>query len=217
MEEPGKRLMTSFSNFRGLYAITDADLLPDERLYAAVNAAVQGGAMLVQYRDKSADAATRKLKATRLLETCNALSCPLIINDDLDLAAAIGAQGVHLGREDGDLARARKQLGPEAIIGATCHGSLEFAREAKMMGASYVAFGAFFPSPTKPHAIPAALAILNQAKHEIGLPVVAIGGITLDNAADVIRAGADMIAVVSSLFGADDVTQRARAFHHLFD
>lgn len=201
---------------RGLYAITDAQLLPGERLFEAVEAAILGGAVLVQYRDKQGTTEERLSRAQRLQAICQRLGCPLLINDDLELALQVGAAGVHLGRTDGSLLEARRRLGPDAIIGATCHASLEFAREAQAQEASYVAFGSFFPSPTKPSAQPAPLDLLTEARRTLDLPIVAIGGITLDNAASVIAAGADLLAVINGLFDCADVRQRAAQFASLF-
>lgn len=199
---------------RGLYAITDGALLAG-RLLPAVAAALEGGAALVQYRDKSGDAARRRHEAGALLALCRRYGVPLLINDDVALAAAIGADGVHLGRQDDSLAVARALLGPDALIGATCHGSLAFAEEACRAGASYLAFGAIHASPTKPAAAPIPLATLTAAR-QFGRPVVAIGGITADNAAPVVAAGADCLAVISDLWAAPDITARARAFASLF-
>lgn len=203
-------------NARGLYAITDAQLLPGERLYEAVEAAIRGGAVLVQYRDKLGNPEERLERAQRLQQLCQRLGCPLLINDDLELALKVGAAGVHLGQSDGSLLEARRQLGPDAIIGATCHDSLALARQAQAQQVSYVAFGSFFPSPTKPQAQPAPLSLLSEAKRALELPVVAIGGITLDNAPGLIEAGADLIAVINALFDGPDVQQRATQFANLF-
>lgn len=199
---------------RGLYAITDSTLLAG-RLLPAVEAALQGGIAVLQYRDKSAHAGKREREARALLELCRRYQVPLLINDDLALARAIGADGVHLGRSDGSLAQAREILGPTAIIGATCHGSLAFAEEAARHGASYLAFGAAHPSPTKPGAPTVAPDVLREARR-FQLPVVAIGGITADNAAPLIAAGADLVAVISDLWQATDITARARTFTDLF-
>jgi len=201
---------------RGLYAITDAQLLPGERLYEAVEAAIRGGAVLVQYRDKLGTAEERLERATRLQQLCQRLDCPLLINDDLELALKVGAAGVHLGQSDGSLLEARRQLGPDAIIGATCHDSLKLAQQAQTQQVSYVAFGSFFPSPTKPQAQPAPLTLLGEAKQTLQLPVVAIGGITLESAPRVIKAGADLVAVIHALFEGPDVQQRATQFANLF-
>lgn len=199
---------------RGLYAITDSALLAG-RLLPAVEAALQGGVALLQYRDKSGDPARRHREASALLALCRRYRVPLLINDDVGLAADIGAEGVHLGRSDGSLAAARARLGPQALIGATCHGSLAFAEEAARNGASYLAFGAVFPSATKSAAATIPLATLAEARR-FGRPVVAIGGITADNAAPVLAAGADCLAVISDLWQAPDITARARAFTDLF-
>lgn len=203
---------------RGLYAITDSQLLPGERLPQWVDAALAGGARLLQYRDKSTDAALRREQAQRLKTLCDYYGAALIINDDLALAAELGV-GLHLGREDGSLREARQQLGREAIIGATCHASLEFAEQSAADGASYLAFGRFFQSVTKPGAPAATPVLLEQARKRYSLPLVAIGGVTLHNAPQLISAGADMLAVVHGLFGTDsaaEVERRARGFSELF-
>jgi thiamine-phosphate pyrophosphorylase len=199
---------------RGLYAITDTGLL-EGRLLTAVTAALQGGAAALQYRDKSGDSRRRHAEAQSLLVLCRQYDVPLLINDDVDLAAEIHADGVHLGRSDFAVSQARRILGPDALIGATCHGSLEFAAEASRQGASYLAFGAVHPSSIKPGASPIALTVLGEARR-FGLPVVAIGGISADNAAPVIAAGADSVAVISDLWQASDIAARARAFAQLF-
>lgn len=201
---------------RGLYAITDSAL--GDRLLPAVEAALRSGAICVQYRDKSADADKRLTEARALAALCRRYGCPLLINDDVELCFAAGADGVHLGRGDGSLADARRHLGPTAILGATCHASLDFAAEAFLDGADYLAFGAMFPSPTKPGAHPADPAILREARQRFGLPVVAIGGITLDNAPGLIAAGADCLAVISDLFARPDadIEARAAAYRRLF-
>lgn len=199
-----------------LYAITDSHLLPGARLLEGVEAALLGGCRWVQYRDKSADKHRRLAEAGALLELCRAYGARLIINDDTTLAAAIGASGVHLGQDDANPRVARAQLGSEAIVGVTCHNSLHLARRAMADGASYLAFGRFFPSSTKPQAPPAPLSLLREARRELGdLPLVAIGGITLDNAPELIAAGADLLAVCQGLFGAEDIAARSRAFNQL--
>lgn len=198
---------------RGLYAITDNTLGP--RLLPAVRAALEGGIVLLQYRDKSTDALRREKEARALLALCRAFACPLLINDDLALALRIQADGVHLGRRDGALHAARDAMGPAAIVGATCHNSLEFAAEAAAAGASYLAFGALYASSTKPGAGTARLSTLTAARR-FGLPVVAIGGISTDNAAPVLAAGADCLAVISDLWSAPDITARAHEFSALF-
>lgn len=203
------------SALRGLYAITDDSLLAG-RLLPAVEAALAGGCRLVQYRSKQPDAARRREEAGALVALCHRHSALLLVNDDPLLAQAIGADGVHLGQDDMPLAEARALLGPTAVIGITCHASLALAQAAAQGGASYVAFGRFFPSGTKPVAPPAPLDILTAARNALSIPVVAIGGITLDNAPAALAAGADMLAVAGDLFAASDISGRARAYTDLF-
>ncbi|WP_409298212.1 thiamine phosphate synthase [Pseudomonas sp. KCJK8993] len=203
---------------RGLYAITDSQLLAG-KLLEYVEAALDGGVTLLQYRDKSNDQARRLREAEALLGLCERYKTQLIINDDAELAARIGA-GVHLGQTDGPLTPARALLGRQAIIGSTCHSQLALAEQAAREGASYVAFGRFFNSSTKPGVPTASLELLDQARASLQLPICVIGGITLDNAAPLVSHGADLLAVVHGLFGADSaeqVTHRARAFNALFD
>lgn len=199
---------------RGLYLLT-----PDEpstaRLVARVGE-VLAQATLLQYRNKRADAALARRQLDALLPLCRAHGVPLLVNDDWRLAEEVDADGAHLGRDDGDLAAARQRLGPGAILGASCYASLPLARAAAAAGASYVAFGACFPSPTKPGAPLVPHGLLREARG-LGLPVVAIGGITPDNARDVVEAGADLIAVVSGVFDASDPAAAARAYVHAFD
>ncbi len=205
-------------SLRGLYAITDSQLLAGDRLLPWVEAALAGGARLLQYRDKSGDAAQRLDEASQLQALCQQYDAQLLINDDLPLAARLGV-GVHLGRDDGCLREARQQLGPQAIIGATCHASLEHAEQAIADGASYIAFGRFFQSSTKPGAPAATAELLQQARARFAVPIVAIGGITLDNAPSLLASGADLLAVIHGLFGADsaaEVQRRAQAFNELF-
>jgi thiamine-phosphate pyrophosphorylase len=202
---------------RGLYAVTDPELITPDDLVAQVEAAIAGGATLVQYRDKTATAPQRLTRARAILTLCRARQVPLIINDDLALAIAIGADGVHLGRDDALLAAARQALGPHAIIGVSCYNDLPRAITAAAAGADYVAFGKFFASRTKPAAIQADVDTLRRAKHCLNIPVAAIGGITADNGNALITAGADMLAVIHSVFGQADVTAAARSIADLFD
>ncbi|MBA1203034.1 thiamine phosphate synthase [Pseudomonas capeferrum] len=202
---------------RGLYAITDSQLLAG-RFLSYVEAALEGGVCLLQYRDKSDDQARRLREAETLMKLCERYDTRLIINDDAELAARLGV-GVHLGQTDGPLTPARALLGREAIIGSTCHAQLELAEQAAREGASYVAFGRFFNSVTKPGAMAADPGLLKEARARIKLPIAVIGGITLDNAAPLVAHGADLLAVIHGLFGADsthEVTRRARAFNALF-
>ena len=199
----------------GLYAVTP-DLADTAALVAAAEAALAGGARLLQYRNKQASETLRLEQARALLPPCRRHRVPLVINDDLDLALAVGADGLHLGAEDGSLAAARARLGAGRMLGASCYDRLELALEAERLGADYVAFGSFFPSSVKPAAVRAPLRLLTNAKRRLTLPVVAIGGITLENAPELIAAGADSVAVISALFDADDVRGAARRFCTLF-
>lgn len=199
---------------RGLYAVTPDDMLLP-RLSALVGAALAGGARLVQYRNKLAPPPLRRAQAAELLRICRGAGARLIINDDLPLAVELGADGVHLGRDDGDLAAARKALGADKILGVSCYNDIARAEAAAQAGADYIAFGAMFLSPTKTQAVHAPLSLIADAKR-LGLPIAAIGGITLDNASSVIEAGASMMAVITSLFDAMDITSRAAAFQDLF-
>jgi thiamine-phosphate pyrophosphorylase len=199
---------------RGLYALTDGATAP--RLLAAVEAAIRGGARLVQYREKSTDP-TRRLEESRaLLALCRGHGVPLIINDDVELAAALGADGVHLGRDDAAVGAARVRLGPHAIIGVSCYDSLARAVQVAQEGADYVAFGSFFPSATKPGAVRAPKSLLTETRPRLGIPLCAIGGITPQNGGELVSAGADMLAVIQGLFGADDVTAAAKGYSALF-
>jgi thiamine-phosphate pyrophosphorylase len=200
---------------KGLYAVTP-DLADTADLLRRVEQALLGGVRLVQYRNKPASPALRRGQATALLDLCHRHGVPLVINDDLALALAIGADGVHLGREDGDLAAARAALGAGKRLGVSCYDDLERARQAKRIGADYVAFGSFFASPTKPAAVRAPLTLPAAAKAELGLPVCAIGGITLRNAPQLIGAGVDLLAVISDLFEAPDIRARAAAYTLFF-
>jgi thiamine-phosphate pyrophosphorylase len=204
---------------RGLCAVTaDDPLLP--RLSALVKAALDGGAPFVQYRNKMASRPLRRAQAAEMLRICHAVGAKLIVNDDVWLAVEIGADGAHLGRDDapgGSLAAARDALGPKRILGVSCYNELARGEEAAEAGADYLAFGSVFPSRTKPGAVRAPLELLGEARRRFGLPVAAIGGISLDNAPQVIDAGADMLAVVSDLFDAMDIKARAQAYQQLFN
>jgi thiamine-phosphate pyrophosphorylase len=203
-------------SLRGLYVITDAELIPAQRLVIAVEQAILGGARLVQYRDKSKDDRKRLEQARALTGLCSNYHIPLLINDDVELAACVGAAGVHLGKDDPDLASARKRLGEQAIIGASCYNRLELAIATARQGASYVAFGSFFPSPTKPNAVRADIELLREARRTLTLPIVAIGGITPQNGKALVAAGADCLAVISGVFDQADIRSAARAYTNLF-
>jgi thiamine-phosphate pyrophosphorylase len=200
----------------GLYALTP-ETADTERLLTQVEAALAGGVAAVQYRDKSGDVARRHEQASELVALCRRFHVPLIVNDDLRLADLCDADGVHLGREDGSLREARIILGTGKFIGASCYQDLELAQAAQAAGADYVAFGSFFPSPTKPAAGRAELALLHQAAQALRVPIVAIGGITLGNAPLLLDAGADSLAVLSALFDAPDIRAAARDLNQLFE
>ena len=197
----------------GLYAITPDAADPGD-LLPRVEACLAGGAGVLQYRNKH-PAAPHLAMAGALAARCRAYQVPFIVNDDIELALAVGADGVHLGREDGDCAAARARLGPQRIIGISCYDSLARALAAQQAGADYVAFGSMFPSPTKPHAPHAPLSLLTQARKQLQIPIVAIGGVSLHNAAQVIQAGADAVAVISAVFEAPDVKRAAQQFSQL--
>jgi thiamine-phosphate pyrophosphorylase len=202
----------------GLYAITDSKLAADSGATLAdqVGQALEGGAAIIQYRDKGSDQQQRIAEAGALLQLCRGHAVPLIINDDLSLAAEIGADGVHLGRDDADIHQARSALGEDAIIGISCYNRLELALGAQESGADYVAFGRFFSSTTKPQAQPADLELLHRARPKLQIPIVAIGGITPENGAPLIEAGADMLAVIHGIFGQQDIAAACCRFNTLF-
>ncbi|MGH8214245.1 MAG: thiamine phosphate synthase [Rhodanobacteraceae bacterium] len=212
-QPPFRRRCASTRPGTGLYAITDG---PREDLCAVVRAALEGGATMLQYRDKTRDADRRLREARALAALCTEFRAPLIVNDDIELARASGAAGVHLGESDEAISVARAALGANAIIGVSCHDSLERARDAAAEGADYLAFGAFFPSTTKPGARHATPDLLRKARG-LDRPLVAIGGITAENGGSLIAAGADFLAVISALFRTRDVRAQARRFAKLFD
>jgi len=203
------------TNLSGLYVLTDNRLTPDEQLIESVEKALLGGARIIQYRDKQSSEATRLQQARTLNQLCREYEALLIINDDVELAAQSGAQGVHLGRDDAALVAAREYLGNRFLVGASCYNQIALAETAIRSGADYVAFGRFFTSSTKPEATQADIQLLQQAR-ELGVPVCAIGGITQDNAAILIEAGADMIAVVAGVFDQPDITEAAARLSSLF-
>lgn len=200
----------------GLYAITPED--PDEaRLLGMAKSALIGGARLLQYRDKTPDGSRRLRLAGVLASLCRQYGACLIVNDDVDLALRVSAGGVHLGGDDGDLAAVRRALPPGSVLGASCYADFDAARAAVAAGADYVAFGAVFPSPTKPQAAPASLDLFARCRRELAVPSCAIGGITLANASAVIAAGADMLAVITDLFAVSDISTRAQAYQQMFE
>lgn len=201
----------------GLYAVTP-DLADTALLAARVEAALEGGARAIQYRNKTADAALKRAQAAALAGVKAMRGALFIVNDDAALAAAVGADGVHLGEDDGSIAAARELLGPERVIGVSCYDDFALAQAAVAAGADYVAFGSFYASGVKPGARRADLALLRRAA-SLGVPVVAIGGITAANARELKQAGADAVAVISAVFGAGetaDVERAARAIAEVF-
>jgi thiamine-phosphate pyrophosphorylase len=198
---------------RGLYLLTPDE--PDTGRLLARTLPLLPHCALLQYRNKTAAPALRRAQALALGAPCRAAGVRLVVNDDMRLAAAAGADGVHLGEGDGALADARRMLGPQALIGVSCYDDPERAVRAARQGADYVAFGAFFPSPTKPGARRATPALLHAAAG-LGVTRVAIGGITPDNAAQLVAAGADLVAVISGVYDAPDPVAAARAIQALF-
>lgn len=197
---------------KGVYAITPDE--PDtDILLAKVEAALQGGVAILQYRNKAANHKLQTQQSRALLPLCRHYGVPLIINDSIKLCLTLDADGVHLGADDGDLAAARTRLGEDKILGASCYNRLDLALQAQQAGVDYVAFGACFPSSTKPNAVKAELALFQT---NLTIPKVAIGGITLENAASVITAGADAIAVINALFGVADIKMTGQQFSVLF-
>ena len=201
---------------RGLYLVTP-NWDDTERLLAVTEAGLRGGAVLVQYRHKDATASVRLEQGAALLALCRKYRTPIVINDHLDLCIALDADGVHLGGADGDLANARRLLGPDKIVGASCYGALALALAAQQAGASYVAFGGFYPSPVKKYDFVTESALLAEARAAVGLPLVVIGGMTVQNAAPLVARGASMVAVITSVYGAPDPEAAARALTVLFD
>jgi thiamine-phosphate pyrophosphorylase len=199
----------------GLYAVTP-DISDTPQLLAKVEAALAGGARLLQYRNKTASPALRLVQGRALLALCWQYQVPLIINDHLDLALALDAHGLHVGVDDGSAAEARRQLGAHRILGVSCYGRIENASAAAGTGATYVAFGGFFPSKVKPGAARTPIELLREAKRRLKVPIVAIGGITPDNAPQLIDAGADAVAVISALFDLGDVKLAAQRLSGLF-
>ncbi|BAN36727.1 thiamine monophosphate synthase [Sulfuricella denitrificans skB26] len=200
----------------GLYAITP-ECADTESLVEQVRQALSGGAHLVQYRNKGGDVGLRHEQASELLALCKQFHVPLIINDDIRLSDLTGADGVHLGKDDGSVREARLILGPDKIIGVSCYNDLQRALDAEAHGANYVAFGSFFPSSTKSDVVTAPLTLLHEAKRVLNIPLVSIGGITADNVTPLIEAGTDAVAVISALFDSEDIVRAASRFAVLFE
>jgi len=201
----------------GLYAIADSAYLSADQFVPAVRAALDGGARVIQYRDKKSEPGQRETIARALNALCREYALPFLINDDVALAAIVGAAGVHLGRDDLDIAAARAALGDAALIGVSCYNELARAQSAQALGADYVAFGRFFPSRTKPHAVPATPELLRVARAGLKISIVAIGGITPENGASLIAAGADALAVIEGVFNQPDIRAAAERYARLFE
>jgi len=206
----------SASRIAGLYAIADSTYLLDDEFVPAVRAVLTGGARVIQYRDKQNPPAQREVIARALNTLCHEHGVPLLINDDVQLAKVVGAGGVHLGRDDADITAARSVLGLAALIGVSCYNELARAQAAQDAGADYVAFGRFYPSRTKPQALQAGPDLLRAARTALKIPIVAIGGITPENGALLVTAGADALAVINGVFAQPDIRAAANQYASLF-
>jgi thiamine-phosphate pyrophosphorylase len=200
---------------KGLYIVTP-DWDDTQKLLQVTEQALRGGAALVQYRHKSASPALRQEQATGLLALCRRYQRPFIVNDYVDLCLALDADGVHVGGTDASVAQVRAAVGPAKIVGASCYGDLQLAYDAHQAGASYVAFGGFYPSRVKKYPVTTSPYIITQSKQDIPLPNVVIGGMTQENSAALVAAGADMVAAISSVYLAEDPEAAARGFTMLF-
>ena len=200
---------------RGLYLLTP-NWDDTDRLLEVTEQALQEGVALLQYRHKNADAALRREQAGALLLLAHKYGVPFIVNDFIDLCEELDADGVHVGGTDISVAQARARLGKQKWVGASCYGDLQLARQAQLGGASYMAFGGFYPSLVKQYPVTTDPDIVPQAKREIALPCVVIGGMTPENAAPLVTRGADLVAAISSVYLADDVTVSVREFNRLF-
>jgi len=203
-------------HMRGLYLVTP-NWNDTERLLAATEAALRGGAALVQYRHKDADCILRLEQGEALLALCRRHGKPLIVNDHVALCMHLDADGVHVGGTDIAVEHARRLLGPGKIVGASCYGQLDLARAAQAAGASYAAFGGFYPSPVKKYDFVTEPALVTQARAALALPLVVIGGMTPQNAAPLVARGADMVAAITSVYADADAEAAARRFAALFE
>jgi len=200
---------------KGLYAITP-DSADVNTLIQKTQWAIEGGAFMVQYRSKILNRDVKMQQCAAILRICREYDIPCIVNDDVEMCRVLEADGVHLGENDDNIAEVRRILGEDSIIGSSCYDQLNRAKQAQKEGASYVAFGAVFPTPTKPNAPRATLELLREAKSEIQIPIVAIGGITMNNAHDVIETGIDAIAVITSLYESNSIKETAETFNTMF-
>lgn len=201
---------------RGLYVITDCRRLEFNEVLARTQVMLETGVAAVQYRDKNAATKTRITRAAQLHDLCNRYHTPLIINDDIETCLATGAEGLHIGSDDGDCDQVRQRLPADTILGLSCYNSLDKARAARSHGADYVAFGAFFPTDSKEQTVPASTALLKSAKQGLDIPVAAIGGITPENCRPLLEAGTDLVAVISAVYQAEDPAAEVRRFNELF-
>jgi len=208
--------MSSQHRLQGLYVLTDENLIAPEQLSNAVKQAIEGGCRVLQYRDKHSPTALRLQQAKQLSSLCKNENVAFIINDDIGLALEVDADGVHVGKHDASIESVRKKLGHNKIIGVSCYNNFKLAKFAQQQGADYVAFGSFYPSTIKPEAVMADRNLLERARQELSIPCVAIGGINQRNAAALIAAGADMIAVVSAVFEGDNIVHKTRSLSELF-
>ena len=206
----------SKDNLHGLYAITDPELMGDNLIHKAQRA-IEGGINILQYRNKTAPFEQQESEANALSTLCKNNNVLFIINDNVELAIKVNADGVHLGQKDADIKQARQQLGKNKIIGITCHNKIELAQQAQKHGADYVAFGRFFTSFTKPSAPAADISIIKEAKKSINIPIVAIGGITQQSAPSILNEGADMLAVIQGVFGQEDILDSTQKLLKIID
>ena len=197
---------------QGLYVIVDAACIGTNEMISKTQEVLSAGVSIIQYRDKKNQATKKSQIAQQLRNITHDYQSLLIINDDVELACSIDADGIHLGKDDMAIELARKSLGQHKIIGASCYASFENAKPAIEASADYIAFGSFYPSPTKPHAPRAKIELLKRAKQTFSTPVCAIGGITTTNASDIYKAGADMIAVISSVFNASSPSRAVQEY-----
>ena len=204
------------TKLKGLYAITDSKLMGSD-LISKTEQAILGGINILQYRNKTAPLEQQEQEALKLAQLCKKNNVLFLINDNVELALNVNADGVHLGQEDTPLQQAREQLGKDKVIGVTCNNKIELAVEAQKKGADYVAFGRFFNSETKPSAPPAELSLISESKKSISIPIVAIGGITQEMAPLLLKEGVDMLAVIHGIFGQDDILSASRQFVEILD
>ncbi|MFK5985171.1 MAG: thiamine phosphate synthase [Pseudomonadota bacterium] len=202
---------------QGLYAITDPLLIADDSLYDMVSKAIDGGISVLQYRNKTASFDMQQQQAEMLNRLCQQNQVIFIINDQIKLAKNVSADGVHLGKTDQNIQLAREQLGQQAIIGLSCYNQIETALEAQQQGVDYVAFGRFFPSKTKPQAVQADPLLLIQAKQQLTIPMVAIGGINLSNIKHLAERGVDSVAIVNGIFAQHDILGATRQLVQQFN